>query len=318
MEIELKLLVDPADADRLLRSAALRTTDKQQKKHLENIYFDTPDGQLQAGLIGLRLRRDGDNWLQTLKGGGGTVGGLHSRQEIEYPVAGPTLDFGGLAGTPWAKYFKPTLAASLKPVFHTDFHRVIRLVRLDDAEIEVALDRGEIRAGEASEPICEIELELKSGSVTALFELARQLLEIAPLRLENASKAIVAECEAEAGFRCTVSSFFGGVQYRLFKQMEIRDVRLVYAPPGSIGNYGGEVDNWMWPRHTGDFTLIRAYVGKDGKPAPFAKDNIPYRNKHWLRVAADPLREGDFVMVAGYPGRTNRYALARSAVHAAE
>lgn len=199
MEIELKLLVDPADADRLLRSAALRTTDKQQKKHLENIYFDTPDGQLQAGLIGLRLRRDGDNWLQTLKGGGGTVGGLHSRQEIEYPVAGPTLDFGGLAGTPWAKYFKPTLAASLKPVFHTDFHRVIRLVRLDDAEIEVALDRGEIRAGEASEPICEIELELKSGSVTALFELARQLLEIAPLRLENASKA-------ERGYRLAAGS----------------------------------------------------------------------------------------------------------------
>lgn len=128
--------------------------------------------------------------------------------------------------------------------------------------------------------------------------------------IENASKAIVAECEAEAGFRCTVSSFFGGVQYRLFKQIEIRDVRLVYAPPGSIGNYGGEVDNWMWPRHTGDFTLIRAYVGKDGKPAAFAKDNVPYRNKHWLRVAADPLREGDFVMVAGYPGRTNRYALA--------
>ncbi len=128
--------------------------------------------------------------------------------------------------------------------------------------------------------------------------------------IEGATKALVASCESEPGYRCSVYSFFGGVQYRLFKQLEIKDVRLVYAPPGSIGNYGGEVDNWMWPRHTGDFTLIRAYVGKDGKPAAYSKDNVPYRNARWLKVARDPLAEGDFVMVAGYPGRTNRYALA--------
>jgi hypothetical protein len=95
--------------------------------------------------------------------------------------------------------------------------------------------------------------------------------------IENATKALVASCESEPGYRCSVYSFFGGVQYRLFKQMEIKDVRLVYAPPGSIGNYGGEVDNWMWPRHTGDFTLIRAYVGKDGKPAAYSKDNVPHQ-----------------------------------------
>ena len=189
MEIELKLLVDPADADRLLRCAALRGDDKPQKKHLENIYFDTPDGQLQAARIGLRLRRDGERWLQTLKGGGGIVGGLHARHEIEYPVAGPQLDFAGLAGSPWAKYFTPTLAASLAPVFHTDFHRTIRLVRIDNAVIELALDRGEVRAGQSSEPICEVELELLSGPLVALYTLARQLLEVVPLRLENASKA---------------------------------------------------------------------------------------------------------------------------------
>jgi len=87
-------------------------------------------------------------------------------------------------------------------------------------------------------------------------------------------------------------------------------VRLVYAPPGSVGNYGGEVDNWMWPRHTGDFAFYRAYVGKDGKPAAFAADNEPYQPKHWLKIANKPLGVGDFVMVAGYPGSTSRYALA--------
>jgi V8-like Glu-specific endopeptidase len=128
--------------------------------------------------------------------------------------------------------------------------------------------------------------------------------------MEKENKTIISECEKEPGYRCSAYAFFGGVQYRLFKQIEIKDVRLVYAPPSSIGNYGGEVDNWMWPRHTGDFSLIRAYVGKDGKPAAFSKDNIPYQNKQWLKVSNTPLQAGDFVMVAGYPGRTNRYALA--------
>ena len=128
--------------------------------------------------------------------------------------------------------------------------------------------------------------------------------------LEALEKQLVASCEAEAGFRCRLYSFAGGNGYRLFRNLEIRDVRLVYAPPGSIGNYGGEVDNWMWPRHTGDFAFYRAYVGKDGKPAAFAADNVPHRPKHFLKLADQPLGVGDFVMVAGYPGSTSRYALA--------
>jgi hypothetical protein len=135
-----------------------------------------------------------------------------------------------------------------------------------------------------------------------------------PLRrqqaMEDAQKALVAECEAEPGTRCTVYSFFEGQTFRLFKQLEIRDVRLAYAPPDSIGAYGGDIDNWMWPRHTGDFTFYRAYVGPDGRPAAYSEDNVPYRPRHFLPMASEPLQAGDFVMVAGYPGRTNRYALA--------
>ena len=128
--------------------------------------------------------------------------------------------------------------------------------------------------------------------------------------LDALEKKLVADCEAEAGYRCRVYSFMGGNTYRLFKNLEIKDVRLAYAPPSSVGKYGGDVDNWMWPRHTGDFSFYRAYVGKDGKPAAFAKDNVPYQPKHWLKLAEQPLGVGDFVMVAGYPGRTARYALA--------
>lgn len=133
--------------------------------------------------------------------------------------------------------------------------------------------------------------------------------------IEAAQKAIIAAGEAEAGRFCRIYSFFGGQQYRLFTQIEIKDVRLVFAPPDSVGAYGGEIDNWMWPRHCGDFTLIRAYVGKDGKPAPYSPDNVPYQPKQWLRIASSPLKAGDFVMVAGYPGSTNRYALAAEFDH---
>src|SRR5690606_22782140 len=128
--------------------------------------------------------------------------------------------------------------------------------------------------------------------------------------LEFIEKRLVADCEHEDGYSCRLYSFSGGNEYRMFRNLEIRDVRLVYAPPGGIGNFGGEVDNWMWPRHTGDFAFYRAYVGPDGRPAAFSPDNVPYRPRHWLQFADRPLREGHFVMVAGYPGRTSRYALA--------
>ena len=128
--------------------------------------------------------------------------------------------------------------------------------------------------------------------------------------LEDLEKQLVADCEAGEGYRCHLYSFLGGNDYRLFRNLEIRDVRLVHAPPNSIGSYGGDIDNWMWPRHTGDFAFYRAYVGPDGKPAPYSEDNVPYQPKQWLKVASQPLGAGDFVMVAGYPGRTFRWALA--------
>ncbi|NRB25732.1 S46 family peptidase [Shewanella sp.] len=128
--------------------------------------------------------------------------------------------------------------------------------------------------------------------------------------IEQREKSLVAECEAEDGYRCQVYSFHGGLEYYLVKQLEIRDVRLVYNPAASVGKYGGDIDNWMWPRHTGDFSFYRGYVSKDGKPADFNQDNVPYEPKSFLKVSAKGVSDGDFVMVAGYPGRTNRYRTA--------
>ncbi len=127
--------------------------------------------------------------------------------------------------------------------------------------------------------------------------------------IEANRKKIVAECEKDVGHRCDVYTYFGGLKFYLIKQMEVRDVRLVHAPAEGVGKFGGDTDNWMWPRQTGDYSFYRAYVGKDGKPADFSKDNVPYQPKHHLRLATDPLNEGDFVMVTGYPGRTNRHRL---------
>ncbi|HZF55144.1 MAG TPA: S46 family peptidase [Polyangiaceae bacterium] len=126
-------------------------------------------------------------------------------------------------------------------------------------------------------------------------------------KMEAQTKQLIADCEkGRPEIRCNVGSFFGGAQYYLMEQLEIRDVRLVYAPHEGVGNFGGEVDNWRWPRHGGDFAFLRAYVGKDGKPADHSPENVPYRPPHYLKLAKEPLGEGDFVFVAGYPGATNR------------
>ncbi|GGY11325.1 S46 family peptidase [Massilia dura] len=127
--------------------------------------------------------------------------------------------------------------------------------------------------------------------------------------IEQNQKTLVAACEQDPGHRCTVSSFYGGLEFYQIKQLEIRDVRLVHAPPAGVGKFGGDTDNWMWPRHTGDYGFYRAYVSKDGKAADYSKDNVPYVPKHVLKLATEGVKEGDFVMVMGYPGRTNRHRL---------
>ena len=124
--------------------------------------------------------------------------------------------------------------------------------------------------------------------------------------IERKGSELVAECERKPNRRCQFAPFDGGVRYELVEGIEFPDVRVVYGPPRAIGEYGGEVDNWSWPRHTGDFALLRVWAGPDGGPAAPGKGTAPYRPRHFFPVSPDGVAPERFVLVAGYPGRTFR------------
>jgi hypothetical protein len=127
--------------------------------------------------------------------------------------------------------------------------------------------------------------------------------------IERKKKELVAACEEQPNRRCQVEAFDGGVSYRLSEGIEYPDVRLVFAPPDAVGEYGGEVDNWSWPRHTGDFALLRVWAGPDGGPVPEGKGTSAYRPPHFFPVAGvsgGGVAPGSFVLVPGYPGVTYR------------
>ncbi len=122
------------------------------------------------------------------------------------------------------------------------------------------------------------------------------------------SKALIDEAVKEGkGLRATVEALYYGNQYFLFLYREYADVRLVGAPPSSIGKFGGDTDNWMWPRHTGDFSMFRIYADKDNNPAPYSKDNVPYRPKKYFHISTKGVQEGDFTFIYGFPGSTKEY-----------
>ncbi|MEY2742522.1 MAG: hypothetical protein RIS21_890, partial [Planctomycetota bacterium] len=167
----------------------------------------------------------------------------------------------------------------------------------------VAADRGE----ELPAPGVEVNIVRRIENVTEKIHAA---MKGAKDDAERAAKVtaeiarLVAEGEKEPDTTCTVASFLDGKEFHLYFRTRLRDVRLVYVPPRSIGEYGGEDDNWEWPRHTGDFTFLRAYAAPDGSPRAYSKDNVPFKPKHWLKVAKDGVDDGDLAIVMGYPGRT--------------
>jgi hypothetical protein len=109
-------------------------------------------------------------------------------------------------------------------------------------------------------------------------------------------------------YEARVSSFFNGNEYYLFIYEVFKDVRLVGAPPSSIGKFGADSDNWMWPRHTGDFSVFRVYANRENKPAEYDKNNVPLKPRQFLPVSLKGVQKNDFAMILGYPGTTDRYA----------
>ena len=124
---------------------------------------------------------------------------------------------------------------------------------------------------------------------------------------ENAQKVQKKLAKKHKNMSVSVQSFFGGNQYFAIVQETYRDVRFVGAPPSSIGKFGGDTDNWMWPRHTGDFSIFRVYADKDGKPAAYSPNNVPLETPNHLAVSTQGYKEGDFAMIMGHPGSTTRF-----------
>ena len=196
IETELKLRITPEELARLKRHALLRTyaATRPATRRLYNIYYDTPKLELHKTEMALRLRRSGRQWLQTLKGGGSVKAGLHQRNEWEVPVSGAALDFALPDMADWDEHLPLSMRKKLQPVFVTDFSRTSRMLNFQGAEIELCMDHGQVSTEQHSLPICELELELKSGQPRLLFELALEILDVVPFELEGVSKA-------EQGFR---------------------------------------------------------------------------------------------------------------------
>lgn len=166
------------------------------------------------------------------------------------------------------------------------------------------------KADELKNPGLTVSFLIRMEDVTSkvLAEVKKEMSEQDRAKAVSAAiKSISAEASKGTHYTATIRSFFEGNEYYLFIYEVYKDVRLVGAPPSSIGKYGADTDNWMWPRHTGDFAMFRVYTAPDGTPAEYSKDNIPMAPKHHLPVSIGGVKNGDFSMILGYPGSTDRY-----------
>ena len=149
--------------------------------------------------------------------------------------------------------------------------------------------------------IDDVTLDVLKGVQNSMTEEQRDVL------TKKNIKEITEKTEKESGYEVSIRPFYYGNQYFMFLTETYKDVRLVGAPPSNIGKFGGDTDNWMWPRHTGDFSIFRIYADKDNKPAVYSKDNVPYKPKYHIPISLKGANEGDFTFVFGYPGRTEEY-----------
>ena len=228
----------------------------------------------------------------------------------------PTTNTGLAAATPWLGGCSSSFV-SPDGLIITNHHCAFGAIQINSTPEHDYITNGFLAANRSEElPYAPGRVTVFKGyedvtkSVTSVLKPGMEAAARARA-IELREKELVAACE-KGGLRCRVAEMFGGGSYVLFRQLEIRDLRLVYAPPRSVGEYGGEVDNWVWPRHTGDYSFMRAYVGPDGKPTDYSPNNVPFRPDRWLSIAREPLREGDFAFILGYPGRTMRYRIAAS------
>jgi len=194
----------------------------------------------------------------------------------------------------------------------TNYHCALPLIQQHSSAEQDLISRGFLAVRRDDELPCEgtrmtLPHRLHDVTVEMTTAVAGGSNDLSAYRaLERKSKELVAACEDRPHRRCSVRAAAGRVRYILAEHVELADVRLVWAPPRSVGEYGGEIDNWMWPRHTGDLVLLRLWADEDNRPAEPDPGNLPFRPRHFLRISTDGVENGSFVLVAGYPSRSLR------------
>lgn len=190
LETELKLQIDPRHIARLCGHPLFKHATRRLSRKLHSVYYDTPDLDLWRAGVTLRLRRIAGNWVQTIKEGGTVAAGLHQQHEFETAITAPFPDFSAIGGELAAHFASPELRAQLKPMIVTEFTRISSMLApIPGVAIEASIDHGIIKCGAVTEPICELELEVKTGPAWRAYQVAMQLLEAAPLLVEDRSKA---------------------------------------------------------------------------------------------------------------------------------
>lgn len=255
----------------------------------------------------------GGMWMPAQLGAGGHAETLRElgleydpallTKPTEFPL-GAIVSLGGCS----ASFVSP------EGLLITNHHCVTRALARNSTEQENLLDDGFLAKTRADErwagPKQRVYVTISFTDVSAQVLDGLETIADPQARwqeMQDRRGKLVEACEAaKSDVTCTVASFFEGAQFFQIEQLMLRDIRLVHAPDAGVGVFGGEIDNWRWPRHTGDYAFLRAYVGPDGKPADHAAENVPYQPKHHLKIASEDLDPGDLVMVAGYPGRTSR------------
>jgi len=259
--------------------------------------FDNPGGMWMPAQLGSGAH------AQTLRDLGLEFEPAALTQPTEFPL-GAIVSLGGCS----ASFVSPD------GLLITNHHCVTRALARNSTAEENLIDDGFLAKTRAEErwagPRQHVYVTISFTDVTDQVLGGLEAIEQPQARwkeMQSRRTELAKTCEAAtADVKCTVASYFEGAQFFQIEQLELRDIRLVHAPNAGVGVFGGEIDNWRWPRHTGDYSFYRAYVGTDGKPADHAADNVAYQPKHFLKVATEDLDPGDLVMVAGYPGRTSR------------
>jgi hypothetical protein len=262
------------------------------------------------------LRADEGMWLAMLLGklneADMKAKGLKLSAEQIYSVNHSSLKdaiFGLGYGNPGSN-FCTSEAISGEGLLLTNHHCAYDLIQSHSTPENNILEKGFLAATKAE--------ELPNQGLTASFLVRMEdVTEKMKAAMANGTayqvqQQIIEEATKDTHYKAIVKDFFFGSEFYLFVFETFRDVRLVAAPPEAVGKFGGDTDNWMWPRHTGDFALLRIYADKDNKPADYSPDNVPYKPKHFLPVSVKGIQEGDFAMTFGFPGRTERYKTSHS------